>query len=55
MENIEKKRQLQLTSVDTYSGSLAEASENLEIEPCSANIIDITNIVKAHQEEQMPQ
>ena len=55
LENIEKKRQLQLTSVDTYSGSLAAASENLEIEPCSATIIDITNIVKAHQEEQMPQ
>ena len=40
---------------EIVSGSLAEASENLEIEPCSATIIDITNIVKAHQEEQMPQ
>lgn len=55
LENIEKKRKLQIESIDTYSGSLATAAENLEIEPCSATIIDITNIVKAHQEEQKPQ
>jgi len=55
LENIEKKRKLQIESIDTYSCSLATAAENLEIEPCSATIIDITNIVKAHQEEQKPQ
>lgn len=55
LENIEKKRKLQIESIDTYSGALATAAENLEIEPCSATIIDITNIVKAHQEEQKPQ
>lgn len=55
LENIEKKRKLQIDSINTYSGSLATAAENLEIEPCSATIIDITNIVKAHQEEQKPQ
>ena len=54
LENIEKKRKLQIESIDTYSGALATAAENLEIEPCSATIIDITNIVKAHQEEQKP-
>lgn len=54
LENIEKKQKLQIESIDTYSGALATAAENLEIEPCSATIIDITNIVKAHQEEQKP-
>lgn len=54
LENIEKKRKLQIESIDAYSGALATAAENLEIEPCSATIIDITNIVKAHQEEQKP-
>lgn len=55
LENLEKKRRLRITSVDTYSGALAAAAENLEIEPCSATIIDITKIVKEHQEEQKPQ
>lgn len=55
LENLEKKRRLRITSVDTYSGALAAAAENLEIEPCSATIIDITKIVKEHQEEQKSQ
>lgn len=55
LENLEKKRRLRITSVDTYSGALAAAAENLEIEPCSATIIDITKIVKEHQEGQKPQ
>ena len=55
LENIEKKRELQLTSVDTYSPSLAAASKSLEIEPCPATITDLTDIIKAHQEESTPQ
>ena len=54
LENIEKRKQLQLESVDAHGGSLASAAKNLEIKPCEATIIDITNIVKQHQEEQNP-
>ena len=54
LDNIEKRKQLQIKSVDAHGASLAAAAENLEIKPCEATIIDITNIVKRHQEEQNP-
>ena len=51
LDNIEKQRNLQLNSVDSYSVSLQNAAENLEIAPNGAAIIDITSIINKHQNE----
>lgn len=55
LENIETMRQLQLSSIDAYAAPLATAAKNLDIQPSSATIIDITEILKAQQEDQKPQ
>jgi hypothetical protein len=54
LENLETMRRLQLSSVDDCAEPLATAAKNLEIEPNSATIIDITKILKSHQEDQQP-
>lgn len=51
LDNIEKQRKLHLDSVDNYSAHLLTAAENLEIEPSEATIIDVSNIIKNHQEK----
>ena len=48
-------RQLQLSSIDAYAAPLATAAKNLDIQPSSATIIDISEILKAQQEDQKPQ
>lgn len=55
LDNLETMRKLQLSSVDDYAEPLATAAKNLEIQPSSATIIDITEILKSHQEDQQPQ
>ena len=55
LENIETMRQLQLSSIDAYAAPLATAAKNLDIQPSSATIIDITEILKSQQEDQKPQ
>ena len=55
LDNLETMRKLQLSSVDAYAEPLATAAKNLEIQPSSATIIDITEILKSHQENQQPQ
>ena len=55
LENIETMRQLQLSSIDAYAEPLATAAKNLEVQPSSATIIDITKILKSQQEDQPPQ
>ena len=55
LENIETMRQLQLSSIDDYTAPLATAAKNLDIQPSSATIIDITKILKSQQEDQQPQ
>ena len=55
LENIETMRQLQLSSIDAYAAPLATAAKNLDIQPSSATIIDITEILKSQQENQKPQ
>lgn len=55
LENIETMRQLQLFSIDAYAAPLATAAKNLDIQPSSATIIDITEILKSQQEDQKPQ
>ncbi len=55
LENIETMRQLQLSSIDAYTAPLATAAKNLDIQPSSATIIDITKILKSQQEDQKPQ
>lgn len=55
LENIETMRQLQLSSIDAYAAPLATAAKNLDIQPSSATIIDITKILKSQQEDQPPQ
>ena len=55
LDNLEVKRKLQLTSVDAYAEPLASAAKNLEIQPSSATIIDITEILKSQKEDQQPQ
>lgn len=55
LENIETMRQLQLSSIDAYATPLATAAKNLDIQPSSATIIDITEILKSQQEDQKPQ
>lgn len=55
LENIETMRQLQLSSIDAYAAPLASAAKNLDIQPSSATIIDITEILKSQQEDQKPQ
>ena len=55
LENIEATRKLQLSSVDIYAEPLATAAKNLAIQPSSATIIDITEILKSQQKDQSPQ
>lgn len=55
LKNIETMRQLQLSSIDAYAAPLATAAKNLDIQPSSATIIDITEILKSQQEGQKPQ
>ena len=55
LENIETMRQLQLSSIDAYAEPLATAAKNLDIQPSSATIIDITEILKSQKEDQKPQ
>ena len=55
LENIETMQRLQLSSVDAYAKPLAAAAKNLEIQPSSATIIDITEILKSQQEDRQPQ
>ena len=55
LDNLETMRKLQLSSVDAYAEPLATAAKNLEIQPSSATIIDITEILKSQQEDQQPQ
>ena len=55
LDNLETMRKLQLSSVDDYAEPLATAAKNLEIQPSSATIIDITEILKSQQEDQQPQ
>ena len=55
LENIETMRRLQLSSVDAYAEPLATAAKNLDIQPSSATIIDITEILKSQKEDQKPQ
>lgn len=55
LENIETMRQLQLSSIDAYTAPLATAAKNLDIQPSSATIIDITKILKSQQEDQQSQ
>ena len=50
LDNIERQKQLQLTSIDTYSEELSVASNNLEIAPGKATIIDISEIIKSQQD-----
>lgn len=52
LDNIEKLRNLRLSTVDECTATLAEASQNLEVEPSAATIIDITEILKSHKEDQ---
>ena len=54
LDNLEAMRKLQLSSVDDYAEPLATAAKNLEIQPSSATIIDITEILKSQQEDQQP-
>lgn len=51
LENIERQKQMHLTSIDTYSEQLSIASENLEITPSKATIIDISEIIKSQQND----
>ncbi|MCD7946194.1 MAG: hypothetical protein LUF81_06285 [Clostridiales bacterium] len=55
LQNVEAMRHLQFTSADAYAEPLAAAAKNLDIQPSSATVIDITNILKAQQEDQQPQ
>lgn len=55
LDNLETMRKLQLSSVDDYAEPLATAAKNLEIQPSSATIIDITEVLKSQQEDQQPQ
>lgn len=55
LKNIETMRQLQLSSIDAYAAPLATAAKNLDIQPSSATIIDITEILKSQQKGQKPQ
>ena len=55
LENIETMRQLQISSIDAYAEPLATAAKNLDIQPSSATIIDITEILKSQKEDQKPQ
>ena len=52
LDNIEKLRNLRISTVDECTATLAEASQNLEVEPSAATIIDITEVLKSHKEDQ---
>lgn len=52
LENIEKMRQLRLSTVDDCVEALVEASKNLKITPNKGTIIDITKILDAQKEDQ---
>ena len=51
LENIERQRLLQLSSLDSCSDPLSKAAENLEILPSKATIIDLTNIINSQKKE----
>lgn len=55
LENIEKLRQLQLSTVDSCAAPLAAAADNLEVLPSKATIDDICKIIEAETETQVPQ
>ena len=52
LENIERMRQLRLSTVEECVEALAEASKNLEITPSKGTIIDITKILEVQTEDQ---
>lgn len=52
LDNIEKLRNLRISTVDECAATLAEASQNLEVEPSAATIIDITEVLKTRQDDQ---
>lgn len=52
LENVERMRQLRLSTVEECVEALAEASKNLEITPSKGTIIDITKILEAQKEDQ---
>lgn len=52
LQNIEKMRELELSTADSCVEKLANASSNLEVQPSEATVIDITNILKAAQKNQ---
>lgn len=51
LENMERMRQLRLSTVEECVEALAEASKNLEITPSKGTIIDITKILEAQKED----
>lgn len=55
LENIEKIRQLQLSTVESCAAPLAAAANNLEVLPSQATLDDITKIIESQAEAQPPQ
>ena len=55
LENIEKLRQLQLSTVESCAAPLAAAANNLEVLPSQATLDDITKIIESQTETQTPQ
>ena len=53
LDNIKKLEELQLATIDECAEKLVKASKNLEVEPDTATIIDITELLKRKQEENL--
>jgi len=55
IENVEKLRQLQLSTIDECAQPLATAANNLEIQPSQVTIDDVSKIIESHGNVQSPQ
>ena len=46
LENIEKMKELQLSTADSYVESLMDAAEKLQVQPSQSTILDITELMQ---------
>ena len=53
LDNIKKLEELRLETIDECAEPLVNASKNLEVEPDTATLIDITELLKRKQEENL--